>query len=81
MANKDPRLGFRKPDGTREWPETTVLGKPYTRPATTRNVGGGYFIVLDRALPEAVEPAVDEVKALVSAPTKPAKPVAESKES
>lgn len=80
MATKDPRLGFRKPDGTTEWPETTVLGAPYTRPATTRNVGGGYFVVIDRALPEVVEAAVQATQtSLALKPENKAKP-AEAKE-
>lgn len=80
MANKDPRLGFRKPDGTTEWPETTVLGAPYTRPATTRNVGGGYFVVIDRALPEVVEAAIQSVQTTLAVKSETKVKPAEAKE-
>ena len=29
------------------WPETTVSGRAYTRPCSTRTLGNGCFVVLD----------------------------------
>jgi len=41
------RIGVIHADGTRVWPEHTLSGQTYTRPAHTRDIGYGAFIVYD----------------------------------
>jgi len=41
------RVGTIHADGSRIWPERTISGQTYTRPAHTLDIGGGAFIVYD----------------------------------
>jgi hypothetical protein len=62
----DPRIGTRTQDGV-TWPSLSISGRPYTRPATTRNIGGGQFVVID------VTPTVDvdnEITSLITPKSK-----------
>lgn len=64
MAKKinDPRIGHEK-----QWPETTMGGANYRRPATTIALGNGYFCVADTFM-KVIERAmlVGELKALIA---------------
>lgn len=55
----DKRIGYEG-----QWPETTINGAHYTRPASTIVLGHGYFAVLDifGNTPEQIEELRDLVK-------------------
>lgn len=56
------RIGTINADGSRIWPECTISGQAYTRPAHTLDIGTRSFIVYDpfpaANLPELIEAAV-----------------------
>lgn len=41
----DPRIGVIKDDGSKQWPETTVDGQPYTRPINVAHLDKTHFAV------------------------------------
>ena len=50
----DPRLGHITEDAV-QFPAQTVSGNAYSRPVSTRNIGGGYFVALDMFPPADVD--------------------------
>lgn len=66
MSEKDPRIGVRRPDGSREFPALTISGKTYTMPpAAVTGLDAEHFVVLDVFAPRGfdVEAALDELRA------------------
>ena len=61
------RIGTINADGARDWPERTISGQPYTRPASTLDIGAGAFIVYD-AFPPANTPELIEAARAFIAP-------------
>lgn len=69
----DPRIGRIHADRI-EFPAVTVGGAAYERPASTLNLGDGYFVVLDIGR-ESDPQALDDLKALIAPKAKKAKEV------
>lgn len=64
MSEKDPRIGVRRPDGTREFPAVTISGQPYTIPAAAvTGLDNEHFVVLDVFPPRGFDVAA-EIEAL-----------------
>ena len=76
MTIKDERLGYIK-DGVYHFPEKTIKGRDYQRPASNMGLGGGYFAVLDTFGNEPEE--IEELKALVGKGLKPKPKVMKTK--
>lgn len=63
---RDPRIGTRRPDGTRVYPALTLTGKTYTMPpAAVTGLDAEHFVVLDVFAPRGfdLEAALDELRA------------------
>lgn len=57
------RVGTINADGSRIWPERTISGQTYTRPAHTLDIGGGAFIVYDPFPPAHTTDLIAEARA------------------
>lgn len=68
----DPRLGHRPAGKKPVWPKVDVKGDPYSRPATTKNIGDEYFVVIPMG--QGYAKALAEVAALITPPAE-SKPV------
>lgn len=60
------RIGTINADGARVWPERTISGQAYTRPAGTLDIGGGAFIVYDTFPPANLSELIDQARAYVA---------------
>lgn len=60
------RIGTINADGARTWPERTISGQVYTRPAHTRDIGAGAFIVYDPFPPANTSELIDAARALIA---------------
>jgi hypothetical protein len=60
------RIGTINADGARDWPERTISGQPYTRPASTLDIGAGAFIVYDAFPPANTPELIDAARAFIA---------------
>jgi hypothetical protein len=60
------RIGSINADGARTWPERTISGQVYTRPAHTLDIGAGAFIVYDPFPPANTAQLIDEARTLIA---------------
>lgn len=62
--SRDPRIGTRRPDGTRVYPALTLNGRRYTMPpAGEAGLDAEHFVVLDPFPPRGFDAAA-EIEAL-----------------
>lgn len=79
----DPRLGhYDKEKDTIIWPELTLVGKPFKKPATLMTqLGNGYFVARDPFMPRAEQQVIiDELLAKISPVTASESPAKKAKE-
>lgn len=60
------RIGTINADGARTWPERTISGQVYTRPASTLDIGVGAFIVYDAFPPANTAQLIDQARAFIA---------------
>lgn len=67
MSMSDNRIGYwgAKP----VYPPLSISGKPYARPATTRDLGGNRFVVIDTFPSVDVEAEIAAINAAANADT------------
>lgn len=63
----DPRVGQRTPAGV-QYPARTLSGRAVEFPPTTRSLGDGFFVVLDRHPSVNVEAEIETLRAALFAP-------------
>lgn len=72
--SRDPRIGTRRPDGSRVYPALTINGRAYTMPPVgITGLDAEHFVVLDPFPPRGFD-VVAEIEALRASLT-PARPV------
>lgn len=64
---RDERIGQRTATSV-QFPARTISGREVERPATTRSLGGGFFVVVDRFPTVDVETEVAALRATLETP-------------
>jgi len=56
------RVGAIREDGARAWPDETITGRAYTRPANTLDLTAAAFIVYDAFPAEGVDGLIEQAR-------------------